>query len=165
MKTVFLFIGLTLAAVGLVFAASGGKKASKGAKPAVKTEEVKAAPEAPKAVPMAIVTTASGLKYEDIKVGTGPSPEKGRMVSVHYVGTLADGKKFDSSRDRGQPFEFMIGVGQVIRGWDEGVSTMKVGGVRKLIIPPQLGYGASGIDNVIPPNAELHFEVELIGIR
>ena len=110
-------------------------------------------------------TTPSGLKYSDDKVGTGASPQKGQVVTVHYTGTLSNGKKFDSSRDRGKPFQFVIGVGQVIRGWDEGVLSMKVGGVRKLVIPPQLGYGAQGVGNgLIPPNSELHFEVELIGV-
>jgi len=110
------------------------------------------------------VTTPSGLKYVDEKVGDGASPQKGKQVSVHYTGTLTDGKKFDSSRDRGQPFKFVIGVGQVIAGWDEGVMSMKVGGKRKLIIPPNLGYGARGAGGVIPPNAELHFDVELLGV-
>ena len=111
------------------------------------------------------VTTASGLKYIDEKVGTGASPTAGKKVTVHYTGTLVDGKKFDSSVDRGQPFQFVIGVGQVIKGWDEGVLTMKVGGKRKLIIPAELGYGARGAGGVIPPNAELHFDVELLGVE
>lgn len=109
-------------------------------------------------------TTASGLRYEDIRVGTGPSPKKGQTVKLHYVGTLTDGKKFDSSRDRGTPFEFHLGMGEVIKGWDEGILTMKVGGVRKLLIPPSLGYGARGAGGVIPPNADLVFEVELLDI-
>jgi peptidylprolyl isomerase len=110
------------------------------------------------------VTTPSGLQYIDEKVGEGQSPTKGKKVSVHYTGTLTDGKKFDSSRDRGQPFQFVIGVGQVIKGWDEGVMSMRVGGRRKLIIPAALGYGARGAGGVIPPNAELHFDVELLGV-
>jgi FKBP-type peptidyl-prolyl cis-trans isomerase FkpA len=110
------------------------------------------------------VTTPSGLSYVDEQVGTGASPSKGKRVTVHYTGTLTDGKKFDSSRDRGQPFKFVIGVGQVIAGWDEGVMSMKVGGRRKLIIPSNLGYGARGAGGVIPPNAELHFDVELLGV-
>ncbi len=110
------------------------------------------------------VTTPSGLSYIDEQVGTGASPQKGKRVTVHYTGTLTDGKKFDSSRDRGQPFKFVIGVGQVIAGWDEGVMSMKVGGRRKLIIPANLGYGARGAGGVIPPNAELHFDVELLGV-
>lgn len=111
------------------------------------------------------VTTPSGLKYIDEVVGTGPSPQKGQQVTVHYVGTLEDGKKFDSSRDRNQPFTFTIGVGQVIKGWDEGVMSMKVGGKRKLIIPPDLGYGSRGAPPAIPPNATLTFEVELLSVK
>ncbi len=111
------------------------------------------------------MTTESGLKYEDLVVGTGESPKPGQNVTVHYTGTLDDGRKFDSSLDRNQPFTFQIGVGQVIKGWDEGVMSMKVGGKRKLVIPPQLGYGARGAGGVIPPNATLVFEVELLGIN
>lgn len=109
------------------------------------------------------VTTASGLQYTDVVEGTGDSPEPGQLVTVHYTGTLPDGTKFDSSRDRGQPFKFKIGVGQVIKGWDEGVGTMKVGGRRNLVIPPELGYGSRGI-GPIPPNSTLLFDVELIKI-
>jgi len=111
-----------------------------------------------------MVTTASGLQYEDVKEGTGASPTRGQKVTVHYTGTLPDGRKFDSSRDRNDPFVFQIGVGQVIKGWDEGVMSMKVGGRRKLVIPPALGYGARGAGGVIPPNATLHFDVELLGV-
>lgn len=110
-------------------------------------------------------TTASGLQYVDVKPGTGASPQKGQSVSVQYTGWLADGTKFDSSRDRNEPFSFRIGQGQVIKGWDEGVATMKIGGVRKLIIPPELGYGARGAGGVIPPNATLTFEVELLSVK
>ena len=109
-------------------------------------------------------TTGSGLKYVDEVVGTGESPSPGKNVTVHYTGRLEDGTKFDSSVDRGQPYEFTIGVGQVIKGWDEGVMTMKVGGKRKLIVPPDLGYGSDSSDP-IPPNSTLIFEVELLGVR
>jgi peptidylprolyl isomerase len=111
-----------------------------------------------------MVTTPSGLKYIDEQEGTGPSPTKGKRVTVHYTGTLTDGKKFDSSKDRNEPFQFVIGVGQVIKGWDEGVMSMKVGGKRKLMIPSALGYGARGAGGVIPPNADLNFDVELLGV-
>ncbi|MGB3767678.1 MAG: FKBP-type peptidyl-prolyl cis-trans isomerase [Phormidesmis sp.] len=110
------------------------------------------------------VTTDSGLQYVVIEEGDGASPQTGQRVFVHYVGTLEDGTKFDSSRDRGRPFDFTIGQGQVIKGWDEGVGDMKVGDRRKLIIPPDLGYGARGAGGVIPPNATLIFDVELLRI-
>jgi len=110
------------------------------------------------------MTTPSGLKYEDIVIGTGESPQSGQNVTVHYTGWLEDGTKFDSSLDRGQPFVFPIGAGRVIKGWDEGVMTMKVGGKRKLVIPAELGYGSRGI-GPIPPNATLVFEVELLGVK
>jgi len=113
--------------------------------------------------------TNSGLEYEVITEGTGESPKKGQHVTVHYTGWLEEGgkpgKKFDSSVDRGEPFTFVIGVGQVIKGWDEGVMGMKVGEKRRLIIPAELGYGARGAGGVIPPNATLIFDVELLGIK
>ena len=115
------------------------------------------------------MTTASGLQITDTKVGTGAQPQTGQTCVMHYTGWLYDngtkGAKFDSSLDRGEPFEFAIGQGQVIKGWDEGVATMKVGGKRTLIIPPQLGYGARGAGGVIPPNATLIFDVELLGVK
>jgi len=109
-------------------------------------------------------TTASGLQYWDIKVGTGATAAAGKMVKVHYTGWLTNGKKFDSSIDRGQPFAFSLGAGQVIKGWDEGVAGMKVGGKRQLRIPPELGYGARGAGNAIPPNSTLIFDVELLDV-
>ncbi len=112
-----------------------------------------------------LITTTSGLQYEDVQVGTGETPKTGQVVTVHYTGTLRDGTKFDSSVDRGQPLTFTLGVGQVIKGWDEGLSTMKVGGKRKLVIPPSLGYGAQAVGGVIPANSTLCFDVELIGIQ
>jgi FKBP-type peptidyl-prolyl cis-trans isomerase len=105
------------------------------------------------------------LVIEDLRPGTGAEATAGQTVSVHYVGTLTNGNKFDSSRDRGKPFEFKLGAGQVIKGWDQGVAGMKIGGLRKLTIPPHLGYGARGAGGVIPPNATLVFEVELLGLR
>ncbi len=110
------------------------------------------------------VTTATGLKYVDAVVGTGESPSLGKTVTVHYTGRLENGTKFDSSVDRGQPYQFPIGMGEVIKGWDEGVMTMKVGGKRKLIIPPRLGYGSQD-KGVIPPNSTLIFDVELLGVK
>lgn len=108
----------------------------------------------------------SGLEWQDIKVGKGKSPKQGQKVVVHYTGWLKDGKKFDSSYDRNEPFTFTIGVGQVIKGWDEGVMTMKKGGVRRLYIPPQLGYGEKDVaGGLIPGNSHLVFEVELIDIK
>ena len=111
------------------------------------------------------VTTASGLKYVDLVIGAGASPKTGKQITVHYTGTLENGYKFDSSVDHGQPFVFVIGVGQVIPGWDQGIMTMKVGGKRKLIIPGNLGYGAAGSGNDIPPNATLLFDVELLDVQ
>jgi peptidylprolyl isomerase len=135
------------------------EKAAKPADPAQKNEE--------KASKM--IKTPSGLQYEDTVVGTGASPKTGQTCVMHYTGWLWEneqkGKKFDSSVDRGQPFEFQIGRGMVIKGWDEGVATMKVGGKRTLLIPAALGYGSRGAGGVIPPNATLVFEVELLGVK
>jgi peptidylprolyl isomerase len=144
----FLLMTLTLTLVSPFSAAGEGKEGEKT--PAGKENVVK---------------TASGLEYVDLVEGKGASPKKGETVIVHYTGWLTDGKKFDSSLDRNEPFAFQIGVGQVIRGWDEGVSTMKVGGKRKLTIPPDLGYGKRGAGGVIPPNATLIFDVELLDIK
>ena len=115
------------------------------------------------------MTTSSGLQITDTQPGTGASPQRGQTAIVHYTGWLytngAKGKKFDSSVDRNEPFEFPVGMGRVIRGWDEGVATMKVGGKRTLVIPPELGYGARGAGGVIPPNATLIFDVELLAVK
>ena len=113
---------------------------------------------------MSSITTATGLVYEEVVVGSGNEAVAGRHVTVHYTGWLTDGTKFDSSKDRGDPFRFSLGAGQVIAGWDQGVAGMKVGGTRKLTIPSELGYGARGAGGVIPPNATLVFEVELLEV-
>ncbi len=113
---------------------------------------------------MPTVTTESGLQYEDLTEGAGAEAKAGQSVSVHYTGWLTDGQKFDSSKDRNDPFAFVLGGGMVITGWDEGMQGMKVGGVRRLTIPPQLGYGPRGAGGVIPPNATLVFEVELLDV-
>ena len=117
---------------------------------------------------MAMTQTGSGLSYDDTQVGTGATPQRGQTCVMHYTGWLwvngAKGSKFDSSVDRGRPFEFPLGMGRVIKGWDEGVATMKVGGKRTLLIPPALGYGERGAAGVIPPNATLLFEVELLRV-
>jgi peptidylprolyl isomerase len=142
---------LVLAMIGLVaFAPAQDKKTGSGG---------------PTKVSGAPTKTPSGLEYWDIKAGTGPVAQSGHKVKVHYTGWLTNGQKFDSSVDRGQPFEFMLGGGQVIKGWDEGVAGMKVGGKRQLKIPPDLGYGAAGAGGVIPPNATLIFHVELLGVQ
>lgn len=132
--------------------------------PACTQKETKA-PVTPASSSPGEVTTPSGLKYVDLKAGSGLAPVAGKMVKVHYTGWLTDGKKFDSSQDRNEPFVFPIGKGMVIPGWDEGVLSMKVGGKRKLIIPSQLGYGPAGAPPDIPPDATLIFEVELLDVQ
>ena len=135
--------------------------AAEAAKPA--PESVSASKTAP--AELKTVTTGSGLKYQDLMVGKGPTPKAGSQVMVHYTGWLTNGNKFDSSVDRGQPFLFRLGRGEVIKGWDEGVATMHVGGKRKLTIPSGLAYGAKGYPGAIPPNSTLIFEVELLGFQ
>ena len=123
-------------------------------------------PDAPAVVAQVeLLTTGSGLKYHDLKQGTGPSPHSGQTVIVHYTGWLTNGKMFDSSLSKEKPFSFVLGAGRVIAGWDEGVATMRVGGKRQLVIPPELGYGERGHPGVIPQNATLIFEVELLQVR
>lgn len=118
-----------------------------------------------KAAEEGLVTAASGLQYVDLVVGSGREAHAGETATVHYTGTLTNGTKFDSSNDRNEPFQFRLGAGHVIKGWDEGVEGMKIGGIRKLVIPPQLGYGSRGAGSAIPPNATLIFEVELLDLR
>ena len=137
--------------------------------PATTTKTGASTPDAPKPAKKdsKVITTASGLQMEDTKVGAGAEAKAGVTVSVHYTGWLfndgVQGAKFDSSKDRGQPFQFSLGAGQVIKGWDEGVQGMSVGGTRRLVIPAELGYGARGAGGVIPPNATLLFEVDFLG--
>ena len=159
MKKVILVVLLALA-VGVSAQDAEKKKTKKDAKDAKVTTTDKAKKE------IKTVTTPSGLKYEELVAGAGPQPKTGDIVKVHYTGWLTNGKKFDSSVDRGQPFEFHVGRGEVIKGWDEGVGSMKVGSKRKLTIPPDLGYGSQNVGNgLIPPNSTLVFEVELLGIK
>ena len=111
------------------------------------------------------ITTKSGLKYVEIVEGTGPTPQHGQLIEVHYTGWLTNGSKFDSSRDKGKPYSLHLGMGEVIKGWDEALSTMKVGGKRKLTVPPDLAYGTRGASGMIPPGATLIFEVELVAVH
>jgi FKBP-type peptidyl-prolyl cis-trans isomerase FkpA len=141
----------------LIFASGCGRSNKPGSTGAAGTS-------GPRKVNGSPTTTASGLQYWDIVVGTGATAAPGSTVKVHYSGYLTTGEKFDSSRDRNEPFSFPLGAGQVIKGWDEGVAGMKVGGQRQLRIPPQLGYGVAGAGGAIPPNATLIFDVELLGV-
>ena len=147
MRRVLGFLSLLLAAPAL--ASSGDERAVNSEMVAISSE----------------VVTASGLKYSDLKPGTGDLAKKGDTVEVHYIGWLADGKKFDSSVDRKQPFAFKLGAGLVIKGFDEGITGMKIGGKRRLVIPPEIGYGARGAGNAVPPNAIMIFEVELLRVN
>jgi FKBP-type peptidyl-prolyl cis-trans isomerase FkpA len=162
--TVLTLFALSLAAACL----SSGAAAGQSQKPPAQTPQPKEKPAAmdktEKTEPKEVVTP-SGLKYVDLKQGEGDEAKSGQIVEVHYTGWLTDGKKFDSSLDRGQPFAFRLGAGQVIKGWDEGVAGMKVGGKRKLTIPPGLAYGNRAVGGVIPPNSTLLFEVELLGVK
>lgn len=144
-------------------AATEEKAAAKPEKTAVKADKPAKAEKAAKGGK--VRTLEGGLKVEDVKVGKGAEAVPGKTVKVHYTGTLTDGKKFDSSVDRKEPFSFDLGRGMVIKGWDEGVKGMKVGGKRKLTIPPEMGYGAQGAGGVIPPNATLLFDVELLDVK
>jgi FKBP-type peptidyl-prolyl cis-trans isomerase FkpA len=157
MKTMSLLLSVALAAALVAASASADEKKPTAPSELEKKSESK------------MIKTPSGLQYEDTKVGTGETATKGQTCVMHYTGWLwengAKGKKFDSSLDRGAPFSFPLGQGRVIKGWDEGVATMKVGGKRTLLIPPDLGYGARGAAGVIPPNATLIFEVELLEIK
>lgn len=158
MRNVEKIIVLLLLIVAIVIPACSQKEAKTAAEKTTATE-----PQA--ATQAGAVKNPSGLSYTDLVPGKGAAPVSGKTVTVHYTGWLEDGKKFDSSLDRGQPFVFRIGAGEVIPGWDEGVMSMKVGGKRKLFIPAQLGYGAAGAGGVIPPNANLIFEVELLAVE
>lgn len=153
----YVFFAVTALVAVAFIAAACAKKETQNQTPSTDT--------AASSTPAAMMTTASGLQYQVLKEGNGPVAKAGQTVSVHYTGWLTDGTKFDSSVDRGQPFQFQLGAGQVIKGWDEGVAGMKVGEKRKLTIPPGLGYGARGAGGVIPPNATLVFDVELLGVQ
>jgi FKBP-type peptidyl-prolyl cis-trans isomerase len=155
------------AALGLAAAAcnESGQQAGTASTQSTTTSTGAVATPAPAGEESKLHKLANGLQYEDLAVGSGKMAEPGMNVSVHYTGWLTDGTKFDSSVDRQQPFKFQLGAGQVIRGWDEGVKGMRIGGKRKLTIPPDLGYGARGAGGVIPPNATLVFDVELLDVQ
>jgi hypothetical protein len=165
-------LALGILAVALVLVAACGNDEDEEVTPAVTpvpavTPASTTAPDAggPPPVSAQPTVTASGLQIIEVEVGTGEEAQQGQTVSVHYTGWLADGTKFDSSLDRGQPLPFVLGVGEMIPGFDEGVAGMKVGGTRRLILPPDLAYGAEGRPPVIPPNAELTFDVQLVSVQ
>jgi len=158
-KNVLIFIAIGIVVVGAIIYYSSATDMQESA------EQQSNKQQAEITMDTKLQTLPDGLQIADLAVGTGNEAMSGKMVTVHYTGTLTDGVKFDSSLDRGTPFTFTLGVGQVIRGWDEGVMGMKVGGKRKLVIPPDLGYGSQGIGGVIPPNATLIFEVELLDVK
>lgn len=156
---------LLLLSLGCGKSATIEKKAETAETPQTQVKDNPAAP-APITIPDNAITTESGLKYVDLVVGTGATPQPGQQCTVHYTGWLLNGKKFDSSRDRPAPFVFALAKGAVIKGWDEGVATMKIGGSRKLFIPPALGYGDRNVGNgLIPPNSTLVFDVELLDAK
>jgi FKBP-type peptidyl-prolyl cis-trans isomerase len=162
MKQRFVFVLTLIAVAALAFGCSSSDKPSEAAKT---TTAGPKGPASPAKVTGQPTTTASGLQYWDIVVGTGAPAIAGNTVKVHYSGYLSTGEKFDSSRDRDQPFSFALATGQVIKGWDEGIQGMKVGGQRQLRIPPDLGYGETGAGHTIPPNATLIFDVELLQVE
>lgn len=160
MRPLALLLALALATVLMAQAGKTAAPAKKAPAPASTPK-----PSGPTKVSGDPVTTPRGLKYWDIKKGTGPAAVKGKTVRVHYSGWLTDGKEFDNSFDRGEPIEFALGSGQVIKGWDEGIAGMKVGGKRQLRIPPELAYGSRGAGSAIPPNSTLIFDVQLVGVK
>ncbi len=162
---VFGLPALVLAAAATLLAACQGDEAPAAIPTPTTTPEVVDVTGGPPPVSGEPTATESSLQYIDIEEGTGETPQAGQTVVVHYPGWLSDGTKFDSSLDRDAPLDFVLGVGQVIQGWDEGLATMKTGGKRRLIIPPELAYGEAGVQPRIPPNAQLIFDVELLEIR